>query len=119
MMPQADEVKAELTDRVRFIDCGGNMESIACPYTGNPIQPAVWARAMSRAAGDDFRDLSFVCPCCGKNTSLNELVYHFPQGFARFSLAVRNPNTKVLSGTACRELSSVLLCPLRLIWRHT
>ena len=77
-----------------------------------------WAEMMSKAAETDFTDLSFICPCCGEQSSLDKLLYHFPQGFAKFSLEAMNPGVASLTDAQIREVQRVLGCNLMVIWRH-
>jgi hypothetical protein len=57
-------------------------------------------------------------PCCGAAQSLDSLIYHWPQGFARFSLEAMNPNIRDLPPVAELNLEKVLKCGLRKIWQH-
>jgi hypothetical protein len=43
---------------------------------------------MDAAERDHFTDLTIVTPCCGTHTTLNDLVYDWPQGFARWRVEV-------------------------------
>lgn len=116
-LPLAEEIEAILTEETRFIDCGGNFDSISCPFTKKPIDMDVWSEAMHKAAETDFTDLSFVSPFTGQKTSLNDLVYDFPQGFAKFSIEAMNPDGD-LSEQQIQEFEKMLGCKLRKIWRH-
>jgi hypothetical protein len=117
-LPAADEVKAESTPEIRFIDCGANLETIQCPHTGKTIPMEKWGEIMSTAAEGDFVDLGFICPCCGKQSSLDKLLYHFPQGFAKFSLEAMNPNVPSLTDAQIGEVERILGCRLTVIWQH-
>jgi hypothetical protein len=57
-------------------------------------------------------------PCCATGVDLNELVYDWPQGFARFSLSAMNPNVENLNADQEAQLADVLGTSLRRIWTH-
>jgi hypothetical protein len=50
--------------------------------------------------------------------SLPDLLYDWPQGFARFSLEAMNPNIQDLTEAAEREFETIIGCSLRKIWQH-
>jgi hypothetical protein len=118
VLPQADDVTCQSSTRTRFIDCGTNLESIHCPRTGKEIPIGKWQEAMTRAAETDFVDLRFVCPCSGEESSLDQLVDHFPQGFAKFSLEAMNPGVPTLAVAQIQELEKTLGCKLMMILQH-
>lgn len=111
MFVGADEVHAEVSEEVRFVDAGENMGGIACPGCGASLEEE-WADAMSAAAEHEFRDLSMHAPCCGRRVSLDGLRYEWPVAFARFVIAIRNPRREV-SREAIAELEEILATPLR------
>jgi hypothetical protein len=78
---------------------------------------AWWQKAMSAAYQTHFSDLSVHLPCCNATSSLNDLLYDSPAGFARFELIVRNPNGRV-EDAQLEQLEMVLGCTLREIWAH-
>jgi len=65
-----------------------------------------------------FRDLRVTTPCCGRPTTLNDLAYSWPVGFARFTLEVLNPGLDSLPESVRRRLEDTLDCRIRLIWAH-
>lgn len=67
---------------------------------------------MDIAAATKFESLSLVTACCGAQTSLNELRYVWPAGFASFVLEAMNPNIARISAEQLRQLSFSLGCPL-------
>jgi hypothetical protein len=113
----ADEVQARLSDQVRFIDQGANLESVRCPYDDKQLTTEWWQETMDAANQSGFRDLSVILPCCGRNSSLNELNYKWPAGFARFSLEVHNPQGDV-SAEEFTRLEQILETGLTKIWAH-
>ncbi len=73
---------------------------------------------MNAAYETEFRELDTITPCCASNVSLNDLVYEWPAGFARFSLEALNPNIRDLEGEVLRDLEAILSCQLKRIWAH-
>ena len=91
LLPRAAEVRAILQDQVFFVDQGENLEEIRCPRCRATLGPEWWMTEMDRAGAARFSDLAVVAPCCGAATSLHDLDYDWPAGFARFVLQVREP----------------------------
>jgi hypothetical protein len=50
--------------------------------------------------------------------SLNDLVYSWPSGFARYTLEAMNPGLGSLPERVHARLESVLGCRVRVIWAH-
>ncbi|MFD0694970.1 hypothetical protein ACFQZT_12760 [Paenibacillus sp. GCM10027628] len=92
---KSDKTEFILTDEVRFIDQGGNFESVSCPFCASNIEIGWWQRAMDKAYEDSFHNLRIVVDCCGKSTSLNELRYVWNAGFSRFSIEIMNPQDEL------------------------
>ena len=116
-LPDADEVTSNVSDHVEFIDQGANFERVACPACGIGLSDDWWSAAMDRASETDFEDLSVSTPC-GHATSLNDLDYDWPAGFARFVIEALNPGVEELSDDQMSELTRALGTPLRRIWAH-
>ena len=91
LLRRAEEVRAIVQDEVSFVDQGQNLEEIRCPRCRATLGPEWWMTEMDRAQATRFADLSVVVPCCGARSSLNDLDYDWPAGFARFVLQVREP----------------------------
>jgi hypothetical protein len=72
---------------------------------------------MDSAYKDDFKDLTVTVPCCGAKTSLNELMYVWPAGFALFSIEVYNPG-KEISDEELDCLERILGTTVKMIWAH-
>lgn len=64
-----------------------------------------------------FADLAAILPCCGRLSSLNDLQYDWPAGFARFQLRVRDPG-KDIDEAMLQELERILACSLKKVWAH-
>ena len=103
-------------DAIAFIDSGGNWEGVFCPTCGDDAE-GWWADAMAAAAADHFQNLVATTPCCNTATSLNDLVYKPPAGFARFVIEIRDPSTAP-PPDMMRALEVALGHPLRLVWFH-
>jgi hypothetical protein len=118
LVPDAHEVKVEVSDEIRFIDCGANWDSVYCPFCSVEPDPSWWADAMEAAEAHAYARLDVTMPCCGRASSLNDLRYPWRVGFARFVLSALNPNLPELPPEALRRLSQMLGCELRVIWAH-
>jgi hypothetical protein len=117
-LPLADDVSSAVTDEVRFVDCGANFESVRCPRCGTDLGEW-WTLAMEVAHEHKFRDLVATTPCCAARLSLNDLVYSWPMGFARYTLEALNPVIGTeLPGRLQPRLEKLLGCRLRVIWAH-
>ena len=114
-LPKAEEVMCDSTVEVQFIDAGVKFERASCPACRRPLALRWWQDAMDAAEEKVFADLGITLPCCGKASTLNDLVYFWAQGFARFSLEALNPGQKDLRADQIRELEKILGCSLRMI----
>jgi len=85
-------LKVEYEDNgiIRFYDCGENFEKVTCPCCGKNLDIEWWQDEMDRTAESEFSDLRIITPCCSVISSLNELNYCFPQGFARFAININD-----------------------------
>ena len=111
----AAEVEMETLDETRFFDCGENFERVLCPSCRSEIPEAWWkARMSDDQSGETFRLEAYVTPCCAARHDLNQLVYQWNMGFARFALRARNPRGEIDDGYRW-ELENVLGVRLRLI----
>lgn len=114
----ARDVSFRLTDRVELVDCGQNFEHVRCPSCGAELAIETWQDAMDEAYdGAGFGDLSYRTECCGHETTLNDLDYSFPMGFARACLALRDPGGEIPEGLVS-ELEALLGSKLRIIHAH-
>ena len=111
--PQAETIEPSSSATIQFVDPGGNFERVRCPACATDITDW-WTTAMDAAWQSKFADLSTSVPCCATITTLNDLQYEWPAGFARFTLAARNPNLgQGLTFEALDELQAILGCRLR------
>lgn len=115
----AQQVHAQVSKHIEFISAMGNFDAVSCPTCGTMLNAEWWTRAMDAAYGESgVVDLRVTVPCCGTATSLNDLHYDFPQGFACFVLSAFEPNISDLEDWQMRELEGLLGCTLRKIWVH-
>jgi hypothetical protein len=118
LFSQNYDIKVRVADEFTFVDAGSNFEKIACPLCGKEITDDWWSTAMDKAHEFHFINLDVSPPCCKGSTTLNDLNYTFPQGFARFVIEIPNPNIVTLDDIIVKKLEQVLGCKLRLIWSH-
>ncbi|MEX0702310.1 MAG: hypothetical protein WD069_09465 [Planctomycetales bacterium] len=116
--PDADEIEIKVSEKVKFFDCGANFDRVLCPSCGAEIPVDWWQDRMDEDSGDGFKLASYETPCCGKQCTLHELVYEWPQGFGRFALEAMNPNIGELEDKYKREFETILGTTLRVIYRH-
>ncbi|RCH59779.1 zinc ribbon domain-containing protein [Streptomyces sp. SDr-06] len=121
MLPDDDArrgLEATRCDRVEMVFCGSNLERIACPHCGAEVPLDSWGEAVDEHYGEGFPTLLVTVPCCDLETSLNELVYDWPMGFARFRIEIMYPNRAWLSDEELATLAEALGHPLRQILIH-
>lgn len=118
-VPAAKQVTAEVTEHIEFVSAMGSFETVSCPVCGALLDNRWWMRAMDAAYDErGFADLRVTLPCCGAVSSLNDLRYDLPQGFARFVLSAFEPNILDLEDWQVRDLENLLGCQLRKVWAH-
>ena len=115
-MPNAEEIDGRLTQEVAFIDQGENFERVLCPNCHKELTIVWWQQAMRASHETRFQNLEVLTPCCTYRTSLNDLEYHWPSGFARCFLRARGPRQKEIPQHQIRQLESILGITLRQIW---
>jgi hypothetical protein len=117
-LPDAERISDRMEDAVTFVDAGSNLERVLCSACGHDLlADGTWQRLMSAAWEARFSRLEVVVPCCGCSTSLNDLRYDWPCGFATYVLEARNPG-RTLAPHETEELSSALGCNVRVIHSH-
>ncbi|NOP94617.1 hypothetical protein [Mycolicibacterium fortuitum] len=92
------EISERRFNGVGFEAAGPDMESVSCPACGvelarNPENMDWLVAELERVwtPEEGYWPLDVTTPCCGSSSSLNDLVYNPPQGFASWSLSARNP----------------------------
>ena len=116
--PGAEGILGEVSEHPRFIYCGGNFERILCPDCGKEIVTERWSEAMDEEHPLNFPLRPRTLPCCGSKRNLNELIYEWPQGFARFSLEAKNPGIPQIPGEVTGRFERIFGCRVKVIWRH-
>ena len=99
-----------------FVDAGSNFNSAACPWCGAVVDLDWWRERMDVAALAGFTDLLTRTRCCDVTTSLNDLRYDWPQGFARWILEVMNPNNHALSNAGLASIGNTIGIAVRAIY---
>ena len=112
-----DEARIKDYGKLQFIDCGENYERIGCPICGKDITIAQWHEWMDEDwhGEEGFHLHSHVTPCCETKLTLNDLVYEWPQGFARWFVGARNPGRGPLTPDEVAALEAVAGLRLRAI----
>ncbi|MFJ3665510.1 hypothetical protein ACIPSE_03540 [Streptomyces sp. NPDC090106] len=108
------EIDVDWYDRPVVVDGAQNLERIGCPHCRGTIGLAWWADLIEEHQ-DGFPTLTAVVPCCGATTSLDGLDFDWPCGFARFEIAVWNPETARLSDQELTAVATALGHPVRQI----
>ncbi|MFF5494883.1 hypothetical protein [Streptomyces aquilus] len=111
------EVDVDWYDDPTVVDGAQNLERIGCPNCRAAIDRAWWEDLME-AHEDGFPTLDVTVPCCGAATTLDRLDYDGPCGFARFEIAVWNPETGGLSEEQLASVAQALGHPVRQIRAH-
>jgi len=86
-----EEITFTNYNSVQFIDCGENLKHIFCQWCGRELGIEFWHQAMDKAYKSSFEHLGFKTPCCNLSSSLDELIYVRPCGFATFTIEVHDP----------------------------
>jgi hypothetical protein len=116
--PEADNIEVGLSEHPRLIDCGANLQKINCPGCRRELEMDWWGDWMALEAELDFPLKPAAMPCCGSMHNLADLLYDWPQGFARFSLEAMNPNIQDLPKAVEREFEAIMGCNIRKIRQH-
>ena len=116
---KAGWVELNMRKRVEFVHCGQNLERISCPHCHALLDFDWWGEAMNANYQRDsgFTDLSVKLPCCGNNSTLNDLVYDFPCGFSTVEFVIVNPED-TLSDRLISKVQSILGIDVRIIHAH-
>lgn len=115
--PSGVDVEIDVTwhDVIAVVDCGSNLERIGCPHCGESIDTEWWADLLDAHSDDGFTSLTAHVPCRGVESSLNALEYDWPCGFARFEIAVWNPERNWFTDDELKAFADVLGHPVRQI----
>ena len=121
LAPKAEEIAVEADgDHIRFFDCGENFESVKCPACGTELDDETWGNWMSADYGEGpgFDLAGRELACCGATSTLNDLTYDMPQGFARFGISAMNCDRGPLTVAEKRTLDAAIGTKVRVIYRY-
>jgi hypothetical protein len=119
LVTDALDVRSMTYANVTFVDAGQNFQAIFCPSCHAEIELSWWQPAMGSASVARFARLDIETPCCGFPSTLNDLRYHWPQGFARWVVEATGPGRRVLTEREVSQLEHAVEHELRQIWtRH-
>ena len=116
--PRADEIVSQVTDKIRFIDCGANLRGIICPVCGADIAIDWWQDRMDEEYEADYPLRPVELPCCRTMRPLGDLKFDWPQGFARFSIEAMNPDIGDLEPDQVMAFERLLGCKVRKVLQH-
>lgn len=103
---------------VVLVDAGSNFESATCPWCATAIDLGWWQDQVDVAAASGFTNLLTRTRCCDVTTSLNDLRYVWPQGFARWCLEAMNPGVGVLSDRQLESIGAMVGHEVRAVYAH-
>jgi hypothetical protein len=89
--PGARKVAMDWHEGPVFVDQGENFETVRCPGCQINLPIDWWQDRMNEAYATNFHVLTVCLTCCGHKATLNDLVYSWPAGFARFVLFAASP----------------------------
>lgn len=115
LCPDAWEMETKWYEGVRFIDQGENFECVRCPGCRTVLDIEWWKGEMDRTYRTRFTDLSTRTPCCRTATSLNDLLYDWPAGFAAFVINIHEAGRAWLNPEEVAHVSQALGHPIRQI----
>ncbi|MER5312068.1 hypothetical protein ABT034_30260 [Streptomyces sp. NPDC002773] len=107
------EIDATWHDVVTAVDCGENLERIGCPLCQAAIDTEGRGDLLEAHCDDGFITLAVEVPCCGGSTTLDVLDHDWPCGFARFEIAIWNPERLWFSEDELTALADRLGHPVR------
>lgn len=117
MFPGAESIEVTQTPTPTVIDPGSNWEGVRCPACDADLEEW-WSGAVDAAARTEFTNLDVITPCCSAATSINDLHYPWPMGFARWRLEAMNPDLGRLTDEQVLDFQSALGMPVRLVYQH-
>ena len=118
MTPRARQISAATTETPTFFDAGANTERVTCPACGTELDWKWFGDRMNAAYAIGFSDLRIVTPCCATATTLNDLIYEWPMGFACWAAEVWGPNRFEFDATEIEALSKALGHGIRVVYTH-
>jgi hypothetical protein len=112
-----DKLKVTWHEQVAVVDCGENIQRIICPHCAAEIATQWWHDLLEEHAvgGFGFDDQTATLPCCGRSTSLTDLDYDRPCGFARFEIEIWNPDRDPFTADELASIAQAIGHPVRQI----
>ena len=110
-------ITGEIETAPQFVDCGSNLDRIICPFCKKVLTMDWWSTVMDERYADSFINLNIITPCCGKETTLNDLVYELPCAFARTIIKIENPDDK-LSEDMILKVEKIIGSHVKIINAH-
>lgn len=101
-----------------FYDPGSNFESVSCHICKQELDTDYWVEFMDKAGESEFTKLDIYLPCYNLTSSLNELDYNFPAGFARSAIKILNPNKYQIINKYIKEFEDKLGMKLKVVTAH-
>ncbi len=115
LLPNAKEVAFRHWSGVQFIDQGCFFERLFCPQCGSEVDLDWWHERMSEKWSEGskcFKSLDIKTPCCGCETTLNDLRYDWPAAFGRCAVEVMNPGRDI-NHEEIEQIEATIGCPVR------
>jgi hypothetical protein len=113
-----DEIKVTWHEQIALVDCGENIQRITCPHCAAEIDTQWWSDLLEERCEIGFGDLTATLPCCRRSTSLTDLDYDWPCGFARFEIEVWNPDRGWFTDDELSSIAQAIGHPVRQIMAH-
>lgn len=106
-----ENISFSIKNSIEVIGSKKNLQSVKC---NKCYADAVewWADYMITSEENEYKVRSFITPCCGNESSLEELLYDSDVGFARFVLILKDPSN-LLSKTDIEQLSELFKTDMR------
>lgn len=119
LTPAGGAVQSFTAVNIEFIDCGENAGTVKCPACSQPVDIGWWHNTMGRDYSENgFMMNRYPLPCCGRQYSLNDLVYEMPQGFSKYQIEVAGTDIPELTEDRIEKLEKTLKTKIRMINRR-
>ncbi|WP_062349143.1 hypothetical protein [Herbidospora yilanensis] len=112
------EIDVSWHETIQFVDSYSNLMRITCPLCGSSIDLEWWQEFGDAHADEGLSTLEVRVPCCSGSTSLEDLRFDWPCGFARFEIAIWNPDRASFDDDELAALGAALGHPVRQIRAH-
>ncbi len=100
-------ISYDMSNEIRFYDCGENFEKILCPICSSELDIDWWQEKMDKASENNFVGLEIITPCCHMNSSLNKLDYCYTQGFSKFAIRIGDYDFNHIDNIPVADLQSI------------